>query len=269
MKVFRNLARYIATFGASFPDLDATNRLCSAYEFQPLQGYDRISMGLIEHERGWFVREVGEGYLFTIKTAHRKPPESFVREVLQTRQQELEDQGRPAISKEEVQELKEQIQRELTPRALPVIRHHQVYLSPNGHFWMDTLNDASGEFIIKMFEQMIPEMRINPVIYGGALEARQKKVMTGAMGWPEGLSSIGDGATANEAGRTHIRPMSSILAEAPSQIFEVRYLGVRAHGFTFRWHPDGSFSQIEGATVLRDQIVSLDRITSAIDRWFE
>jgi len=274
MKPFRNLTRHQIAFtdsGGETPSLEQMSDYAKKYQFRDLSGYERISMGIVRPDDSkLFFESLASGMLFTIKTAQRRPPESFVNEVFTKRLTELDRKGKKVLSKEEAHNLKAEIEMELTPRALPVIRHNQCFINlSEGVFWLDTVNDASVDFIIQMFEQMLPGAEITPYTPGPILETRMKKLMTSAKAWPYGISREGDGAIANEQGRTHIKPMSTFLREDPSKIFQVRYMGINARGVRLRWHPDGTYSSIEGNFTLKYQIDQIFTINEAIDQWLQ
>lgn len=157
---FKQLRFYLLPKDAAF----AAEMLAEALEdaaFAPVQGLERVSMGFAPPVsfQGGLVFATSEALRVSLLSEERVLPAAVVRDVLEERVAELEDEQARALSKKEKRELKEQITDELLPRAFTRKSRVEAIVDTRRHFLLvNQAAAARAENLLSLLRRAVTDL---------------------------------------------------------------------------------------------------------------
>jgi DNA recombination-dependent growth factor C len=268
MKPIRNVSFFSLNFSLDsvIPGAEKLAMTARKFSFTDLSGYEVLSFGFFpqsDFNREW-LHETEAGLFFCVKFAKKKPSASFVREVFN---QKLKKQKKytEQVSRKD---LKAEIERELTLRALPKISYVQVFLSKNGWLFVDSMNAEIQELIGELLSQVIPGCKVKPDLTPPTLPAIFNAHLRGQCSIPNGFDVHRDVSLITDSRRTIIIPFSSYIQVIGLQPCEIKYITIKSSRLSFRWHADGSISEIERLDRGAVEIADIQSIHHLIAEWY-
>lgn len=201
----------------------------------------RFSSGFAVFEGdGTWIQESESGVLFQIKTYNKRVSASFIKEELQR-----ELKKRPAMSSTGRRKLRDDIERSLLPRAIPVVKYVQVYLSYNGFMVVDSLNSRLLSSVLHLIPCAIEGFSSEPSFARHVDSPILSRILTDETLIPEGVSLGRQVSLVLRTGESQLMPLlqaRDLLNETGCRVNFVEMAGAL---FDYRLHFDGAISHIK------------------------
>lgn len=155
---FRNLQVY--RFSSWPMTADRLDTLLAAQAFTPCGGLDMESAGWVPpRDGGRYVHAVGKQWLITLRIEKKHLPRSFVKQVVDERAAELEEEQGYRLGRAQMRELKEKVTDELLPQAFPLRKEIRAWIDME-HGWLvlDTAQGARADNFYKILLRSVQEL---------------------------------------------------------------------------------------------------------------
>jgi DNA recombination-dependent growth factor C len=268
MKPIRNVSFFSLNFSLDsvIPDTEKLAMTARKISFNDLSGYEMLSFGFFpqsDFNREW-LHETDTGLFFCVKFAKKKPSASFVRDVLNQKLKKQKNYTEQVSRKY----LKAEIERELTLRALPKISYVQVFMSKNGWLFVDTMNAEVQELIGELISRVIPGCKVRPDLTPANLPTIFSIHLRGQCSIPDSFDVHRDVSLITDSRQKIIIPFSSYLQVIGFQPCEIKYITIKTPRLSFRWHSEGSISEIERLDSAAVEISDVQGIYNLIAEWY-
>lgn len=148
---FSNALRFNLLDAAALPSLEDAEAALSAMAFTPCGPNQEQSCGFVSprEENGPFIESIGGHWLAKLKIETRSVPASAVKRAVEERSKKVEAETGRKPGKREKRELKEDIVRELMPRAFPKVATIGIWIDPVGKkLVLDTASTSKQDIAI-------------------------------------------------------------------------------------------------------------------------